>query len=176
MANLSPLDLRCGNCAHWRSTSSTTSGLCAYFGGSRNREDGFNCHRFKHPLFTVKVNQCGTAAPAGNANPITGSNVRLGTEMPADPRVEVSVNTEKLRKAFEELEREYQLNRATGIEAIVCRDIAERQRKGVAKYGTTVDANPLPLRAWLRHAYEECLDQAVYLRRAMDEIDRQTNA
>lgn len=61
---------------------------------------------------------------------------------------------------------------ATGIEAIVCRDIANRQRKGVAKYGTTVDANPLPLRDWLRHAYEECLDQAVYLRRAMDEIDR----
>lgn len=62
---------------------------------------------------------------------------------------------------------------ATGIEAIVCADIATRQQKGVAKYGTTVCANPLDLRAWLQHAYEECLDQAVYLRRAIAEIEKQ---
>lgn len=58
----------------------------------------------------------------------------------------------------------------TGIEAIVCADIAARQRLGTAKYGTTVKDNPLSLTEWLRHAYEECLDQAVYLRRAIDEI------
>ena len=61
---------------------------------------------------------------------------------------------------------------ATGIEAFVCADIAARQRLGVAKYGTTVQENPLTLRQWLIHAYEECLDQAVYLRRVIDEIDR----
>jgi hypothetical protein len=61
---------------------------------------------------------------------------------------------------------------ATGTEARVCADIAERQKLGVAKYGTTVQDNPLTLRQWLQHAYEECLDQAVYLRRAIDEIDR----
>ena len=59
----------------------------------------------------------------------------------------------------------------TGIEAIVCNDIAARQQLGIAKYGTTVADNPLPLRAWLQHAYEECQDQAVYLRRAMAEVD-----
>ena len=59
----------------------------------------------------------------------------------------------------------------TGIEAEVCRDITARQQLGVAKYGTTVADNPLSLRQWLQHAYEECLDQAVYLRRAMSEID-----
>lgn len=58
----------------------------------------------------------------------------------------------------------------TGTEAIVCADIAERQRRGVAKYGTTVKDNPLSLKEWLQHAYEECLDQAVYLRRAIDEL------
>ena len=52
---------------------------------------------------------------------------------------------------------------ATGTESRVCADIAERQAKGVAKYGITVEANPLPLRAWLQHAYEECLDQAIYM-------------
>ena len=58
----------------------------------------------------------------------------------------------------------------TGIEAIVCADIAERQRTGIAKYGTTVADNPLTAKQWARHAYEECLDQAVYLRRLIDEL------
>ena len=42
---------------------------------------------------------------------------------------------------------------ATGIEAIVCADIAKRQMLGVQKYGTTVQDNPLTLRQWLQHAY-----------------------
>ena len=63
----------------------------------------------------------------------------------------------------------------TGTESRVCADIARRQQMGVAKYGVTVEANPLTLRAWLQHAYEECLDQAVYLRRAIEEIDRTGN-
>lgn len=61
---------------------------------------------------------------------------------------------------------------ARGIEAKVCADIAARQMLGIAKYGVTVQDNPLPLRQWLQHAYEECLDQAVYLRRAIQEIDK----
>jgi hypothetical protein len=61
--------------------------------------------------------------------------------------------------------------KATGIEALVAADIAARQRVGIAKYGTTIEANPLPLLGWLRHAYEECLDQAVYLRRAIAAIE-----
>ena len=58
---------------------------------------------------------------------------------------------------------------ATGIEAQVCADIAARQAKGVAKYGTTVESNPLTLEQWLTHAYEECLDQAVYLKKCIAE-------
>lgn len=60
---------------------------------------------------------------------------------------------------------------ASGIEALVCNDITRRQAHGIAKYGMTVADNPLPLRAWLQHAYEETLDSAVYLRRAIAEID-----
>lgn len=56
---------------------------------------------------------------------------------------------------------------ATGIEAEVCKDIAERQRKGVAKYGVTVADNPLSLKEWLQHAYEESLDLPIYLKRAI---------
>ena len=61
-------------------------------------------------------------------------------------------------------------NQPTGIEAEVCADIAERQRLGIAKYGTTVADNPLTLEQWLTHAYEECLDQAVYLKRCIAEV------
>jgi len=60
----------------------------------------------------------------------------------------------------------------TGTELRVCRDIAERQAMGRAKYGITVEDNPLTLREWLQHAYEETLDKAVYLRRAIEEIDK----
>jgi len=61
----------------------------------------------------------------------------------------------------------------SGIEALVCADIAARQALGMKKYGQTVADNPLPLRAWLQHGYEEALDLAVYLRRAQAEIDAQ---
>lgn len=58
----------------------------------------------------------------------------------------------------------------TGTEAKVCDDIAQRQALGIQKYGVTVEENQLSLLEWLQHAYEECLDQAVYLKRAIDEI------
>jgi len=53
----------------------------------------------------------------------------------------------------------------------VIADLRRRSAVGIAKYGVTVFDNPLALRAWMNHAYEECLDQAVYLRRAIDELD-----
>lgn len=59
----------------------------------------------------------------------------------------------------------------TGVEAEVCDLIADRQRKGVAKYGMTVADNPLALRDWLQHALEEVLDQAVYLKRAINKLE-----
>lgn len=59
----------------------------------------------------------------------------------------------------------------TGIEAEVCRDITERQQKGIAKYGVSVKDNPLTLKQWLQHAYEENLDMCIYLKRAIREIE-----
>ena len=61
----------------------------------------------------------------------------------------------------------------SGTELRVCQLIAERQMRGIAKYGTTVSANPLTLREWLQHALEESLDHAIYLRRAIEQIDRE---
>lgn len=57
------------------------------------------------------------------------------------------------------------------IERQVCQDILDRQKIGIPKYGKTVAESNEPLREWLNHAYQECLDQAIYLRRAIAEID-----
>ena len=59
----------------------------------------------------------------------------------------------------------------TGTEAKVCALIAQRQALGIAKYGTTVANNPLALREWLQHQLEELLDAAVYVQRAIDELE-----
>lgn len=57
-------------------------------------------------------------------------------------------------------------------ESIVIADIKRRQDFGLNKYKTSVANNPLSLYQWLNHAYEETLDKAVYLRRAMQEIEK----
>lgn len=50
-------------------------------------------------------------------------------------------------------------------------DLLRRSQIGIAKYGVTLDRKDLCLRDWLQHAYEETLDQANYLKRAIMEID-----
>jgi hypothetical protein len=45
-------------------------------------------------------------------------------------------------------------------------------QKGIDKYGATLDRTDLSLRDWLEHSLEECLDQAKYLQKAIDELDR----
>ena len=74
-------------------------------------------------------------------------------------------------KAATELRRLHALQ-ATGTEAKVCADIAARQAMGLSKYGVSVQDNDLSLREWLQHAYEESLDHAIYLKRAMEELDK----
>ena len=61
---------------------------------------------------------------------------------------------------------------ATGTELEVCRDIAARQQLGLKKYGTSVRDNPLELREWIQHCYEETLDKVVYLKRILEEMER----
>jgi len=77
---------------------------------------------------------------------------------------------------FGRIEREAGMRRKItlkGTEALVCEDIAIRQYLGLSKYGVSVQDNPLELREWLQHQYEELLDAAVYCRRAIEELDKQ---
>lgn len=60
---------------------------------------------------------------------------------------------------------------ATGIESRVCADIAARQAVGIRKYGMTLEGNPAGRVERLRHAYEEALDLAVYLRWELEKAE-----
>lgn len=64
------------------------------------------------------------------------------------------------------------------VEGVVS-DLRSRSTKGINKYGTTLhDDNDTTLKEWLQHAYEETLDKANYLKKAimkMDEEDRTSN-
>ncbi len=53
----------------------------------------------------------------------------------------------------------------------VRQDLLERSQTGLKKYGVTLDREDLNLKEWLQHAYEETLDQANYLKRAILEIE-----
>jgi hypothetical protein len=54
----------------------------------------------------------------------------------------------------------------------VRQDLLERSQTGIRKYNTTLDRTDLSLRDWMQHAYEECLDQANYLKRSIVELDK----
>jgi hypothetical protein len=45
------------------------------------------------------------------------------------------------------------------------KDIAARAEVGLNKYNTTMDREDLIASDWVQHAYEECLDMALYLKR-----------
>lgn len=51
-------------------------------------------------------------------------------------------------------------------------DLLSRSKLGISKYNTTLDRTDIDLKGWLQHAYEECLDQANYLKRSIIEIER----
>lgn len=51
-------------------------------------------------------------------------------------------------------------------------DLLRRSQVGIAKYGVTLARTDLTLRDWLQHTYEECIDQAQYLKRAIVDLDR----
>lgn len=53
----------------------------------------------------------------------------------------------------------------------VAAKMIERSRFGLAKYGQTVETNPLNLIEWLTHLQEELMDAVVYLERIKEEME-----
>lgn len=50
----------------------------------------------------------------------------------------------------------------------VISDIQQRELKGIETYNVTMDRKDLTREMWMRHAYEEALDFAIYLRKLME--------
>lgn len=50
-------------------------------------------------------------------------------------------------------------------------DLHSRSQVGIEKYNTTLDRDDVDLKGWLQHAYEEALDMALYLKRAIKELE-----
>jgi hypothetical protein len=50
-------------------------------------------------------------------------------------------------------------------------DLKDRSEVGIEKYNTTLDRTDIDLKGWLQHAYEETLDKALYLKRAIKELE-----
>ena len=50
--------------------------------------------------------------------------------------------------------------------------LKNRSETGIRKYGTTLDRTDLEVKQWIDHAIEECLDQALYLQRIKDELNK----
>ena len=48
-------------------------------------------------------------------------------------------------------------------------DLVAREERGKTKYNTTMDRDDLSHEEWLQHAYEEALDMALYLKKAMQQ-------
>ena len=61
------------------------------------------------------------------------------------------------------------------IVAEVRKDLRERSELGIEKYNTTLDRTDIDLKGWLQHAYEETLDKALYLKRAIRELNEETH-
>lgn len=95
-----------------------------------------------------------------------------GRQREAQRPIPALIAEENRQEADVVMAQNYASAKVSGTEAAVCQDIARRQELGIQKYGQTVAQNPAEFREWLQHAYEETLDQAVYLCRAIAEIDR----
>ena len=65
---------------------------------------------------------------------------------------------------------------ACPIATAVAADIMHRAEVGLRKYGVTLARDDMELEDWLQHAYEECLDQAEYLKRSIIKLQAQKKA
>ena len=77
---------------------------------------------------------------------------------------------EQSKTVINKIKYNYKDEKSSNTLESVISDIRKREEKGLKEYGTTVDRKDLTLKDWLKEAYEEALDLAVYLRRAMDDL------
>lgn len=88
-------------------------------------------------------------------------------------RRELEIRIEEVKRmiSLEEMGDAPEEPRDKVVEAVRA-DLLRRSQLGIKKYGMTLERTDLTLKQWLQHAYEETLDQANYLKRAIIEIEK----
>ena len=64
-----------------------------------------------------------------------------------------------------------EVGQVSGIEARLCLEIAQRQARGLNKYGVALADNPAPLIGRVQHFKEEMLDGAAYAEWIIDRLE-----
>ena len=82
----------------------------------------------------------------------------------------VGLGEEELCFGFDEVEPYKETKLKDSIVKEVRKDLKDRSNVGIKKYGVTLDRKDLDLLDWLQHSYEEVLDTALYLKRAIKEL------
>ena len=76
----------------------------------------------------------------------------------------------KLAELEEELNEKKEVYSDLIVESLI-QEYRERSRRGIQKYGTTLEGNQLSLNQWLQHAIEEAMDMALYLHKAQLQLN-----
>lgn len=91
-----------------------------------------------------------------------------------DPRIkeDVQMRIDILNAKIKRLEGDQAEEPRDKVVEAVRADLLRRSQLGIKKYGVTLERTDLSLKDWLQHAYEETLDQANYLKRAIIAIEQ----
>ena len=76
----------------------------------------------------------------------------------------------KLAELEEELNEKKEVYSDLIVESLIA-EYRERSRRGIQKYGTTLQGTQLSLNQWLQHAKEEAMDMALYLHKAQKQLN-----
>jgi hypothetical protein len=87
-----------------------------------------------------------------------------------DDRTAGQINADRIKREAEK--KQNASKRFCPIIDEVRKDLLDRSERGLEKYGVTLDRNDLNLEDWLNHAYEETLDKAAYLKKAIKEVQK----
>jgi hypothetical protein len=56
------------------------------------------------------------------------------------------------------------------------KEFANREERGLKKYGTTMDRNDLSLNEWIQHFKEELMDGLLYLQKIQNDTQKHTHS
>lgn len=100
---------------------------------------------------------------------LLGSDIYLDQDMSFDVAHEYFDEKAMINEIYEDVHEVFCEDPT--VVAII-RKLEERSQTGMLTYGTTMSANGLPLKEWLKHSLEEKMDDLLYMQRALEELEK----